>query len=463
MPRTPKRQKLAKPEFVFPPGGGRLETPLPGLKLREDTGDVARWWPNNEHATNGKAAFQCNVQGVAWNKKSKKWVVSHISADTNKQAYLGYFAAFADACVARGAAVDGKAAKGTLEVVEGQLCVSHCGQATCRRTLIPATEFAPDVFTYKKAFSKYAEALALLLHGDTPATRAKIDKRRVGYCLPCRGIQHKSYAEGEHNEVAKCRRVIAEIKAKWAANGGCQVCHTCDTDVLSGDHEGRLGKDDPGQCLSAVWWAVNGGAEALREHYLGPNGAVTCKCLFCHHLEPSHSIHEGADPDDLAEGSKAKIHRDYTTKKQARANKEKLEGRGKCEHPLCCDPFTLLPRVVEEGNCHAFHFAHKDEVDKKFTIADVVNNKQSPATAIPKMDAEMPKCNLYCANCHHKVRFRHTSLHHCAHDPYPPIYSMTPFRAGRRARSSSTRSSRAARRSAPSCVKCVSKMQCFQS
>ena len=284
------------------------------------------------------------------------------------------------------------------------------------------------MFTYKKEFSKYAEALALLLHGDTPATRAKIDEGRRSHCLHCRGVTHKSETKGEHNEKAKCRRVIEEIKAHWAANGGCTVCHTCDTDVLSGDHEGRLGKDDYLQCLSAFWWACNGGAEALRDHYLGPNSTVKCKCLFCHSLEKSHDIHKGADPKDLAEGSDAKRLRDHNLKKQAHVNNEK-QRRGKCEHPLCCDPFTLRPRVVEDGNCHAFHFAHKDEVDKTFTIADMVGNAQSPATAIPKMDKEMPKCHVYCANCHHKVRFRHTSLHHCAHDPYPPIYSTTPCRA----------------------------------
>ena len=405
-----------------------------------------RWWPNTKA---GKAPFQCNVQGVMWAKKSKKWRVEHISADTNKWKSLGFFAWFADACAARAAAVDGKATKGTLEVVGGQLCISHCGLNTCRRTLIPATEFAPDVFVYKKKFSKYADALALLVHGLTPATRAKIDEGRVGKCLPCRGVAHKSYTEGEHSEVAKCRHVIAEIKARWAANGGCTVCHTCDTDVLSGDHEDRLGKDDPGQRLSAFWWACHGGAEALRDHYLGPNSTVKCKCLFCHHLEPSHDIHKGADPDDLAEGSNAKFQRDYKLEKQAHANEEKKR-RGKCEHPQCCDPRTGLPRVVTEETCHAYHFAHKDEVDKMFTIAKMVNNGHSPATCIPLMDKEMLKCNLYCANCHHKVRFRHTSLHHCAHDPYPPIYSTTPSRAARRARSSSTRSSRAARRSARS-------------
>ena len=398
MPPAAKRQKKAKPEFVVPPGGGQLETPIPGLKLKEGTGDVARWWPNDKA---GKAPYACNVPGVVWGKRRSKWRVDHISAVTNKQAGLGCFACFADACAARAAAVDGKVTKGTLEVVDGQLCVSHCGQTSCHRTHIPATEFAPDVFKRKKEFSKYADALALLVDGLTPATRAKIDKGRVGKCLPCRGAAHKTYTEGEHNEEAKCRRVIEEIKAHWAKNGGCQVCHTCDTDVLSGDHEGRQGKDNVRQCLSAAWWAWNGGAEALRDHYLGPHSTVRCLCLFCHWLAPSHSIHKGADPEDLPDGSNAKLQRDYKLDKQEHANEEKKR-RGKCEHPLCCDPFTLLPRVVGEGTYHAFHFAHKDEVEKEFTIGDMVNNHQSPATAIPKLDEEMPKCNLYCANCHHK-------------------------------------------------------------
>ena len=396
--RKKKKQKLAKPAFVFPPGGDALEAPLPGLLLKEGTGNVARWWPNIKA---GKAAYQCNVVGVSWEKRRSKWMVSHISVVTNKQKTLGNFACFADACDARAAAVDGKAAKGDLEVVEGQVCVTHCGQATCHRAHIPATEFAPDVFMYKKEFSKYAEALALLVHGLTPTIRIKIDRRRRSHCLHCRSIAYKSQAEGENNEVAKCRRVIEEIKAHWAGNGGCTVCGCCDTDVLSGDHKGRQGKDAEGQCLDAAWWTMHGGAEALREHYLGPNTAVQCLCLFCHYLEKSHDIHTGADLKDLADGSDAKIQRDYRLDKQAHANKEKKR-RGKCEHPQCCDRRTGLPRVVTATTCHAYHFAHKDEVDKMFTIAKMVANTKSPATAIPKLDKEMAKCNLYCANCHHK-------------------------------------------------------------
>ena len=95
MPPAAKKQKKAKLEFVPPPGGEALETPLPGRLLKDDTGDVARWWPNIKA---GKAAYVCNVQGVVWFKQTSKWMVQHISAATNKRKTLGYFAAFADAC-----------------------------------------------------------------------------------------------------------------------------------------------------------------------------------------------------------------------------------------------------------------------------------------------------------------------------------------------------------------------------
>lgn len=371
------------------------------MPLRTKDGASPRWWENENPRGNGKAKYQCNVPGVTWEGRKEKWRVQNTDANTGKQVELGTFAAFEDACAARATAVDGKVAKGALAVVDGQLCVTHCAKPTCRRTNIPIAEFAPSIFEHKKLFSEFANTLALLIDGLTNATCAEIDKRRRTKCLHCRDVQRKTQMHGEHNETAKCRIVVAEIKAQWATNGGCGVCHTRDVDVLSGDHEDRKGKRDQAQTLNPHWWSVNGGADALRAHYIGDKTNVKCLCLFCHSLESSHNFHFGANPESLNGKRDAKYSRENRLAKGAHVNAEKMR-RGKCEHPLCRDPRTGQARVVTETTCHGFHFAHKDEVDKEFGIATMVHNRQSPATAIPKLDKEMPKCNIYCANCHHK-------------------------------------------------------------
>jgi hypothetical protein len=399
MPRPPKKAKPAKPDFVFPPGGAAI-APVPGLRLKPRTGDVPRWWPNDKP---GKVGLRANnVEGIVWVKRRSKWQVQHLSAARGKHTHVGVFATFEDACAARAAAVDGKATRGDLVVLDGQLRVTHCLKDTCLRKNIPATEFAPDVFRKKKKFSEYAGAINMLLSGLTDATRAAIDERRTSKCMRCRNLLHKSTFDGEYNLIAECRRVIQEIRAHWAANGGCKVCGCCDPEVFSGDHKDREGKEDRKQSLDPVWWAYEGGGpDALRAHYLGPNTTVQCLCLFCHCLASSHNVHVGVDPKDLEDGSQEKRTREYRIANRAHVNADKLR-RGKCEHPKCCDPRTGLARVVTLETCHGFHHAHKDEVEKEFQISKMACVRASPATIIPKLDKEMPKCNLYCANCHHK-------------------------------------------------------------
>ena len=400
MPRkpTPKKAKPAKPDFVFPPGGAAIAA-VPGLRLKPRTGDVPRWWPVDKP---GKAAFACNVPGVAWNKRHDKWYVENISAETNKRKSLGLVADFGDACVLRAAATDGKTAKGDLVVVDGQLCITKCAHHCCRRTNIPATEFAPDVYLYKKDFGKYVNALEMLVQGLTDKARVDIDKLRVVRCLRCRDTERKSYLQGEHNEHHKCRLVIEdEIKAHWVSQGGCRVCGCCDPDVLSGDHEDRQGKEYHEQWLNPSWWACHGGAQALREHYLGPDTTVQCLCMFCHAVAASHGINFSVDSEDLCVASGGEKHREHRHVKRMHVNAEKLR-RGKCEHPLCCDTRTGEPRIVTADTCHGFHMAHKNEVEKEFGIAEMVNGTLSAKSSIPKLNKEMAKCYMYCANCHKK-------------------------------------------------------------
>ena len=128
---------------------------------------------------------------------------------------------------------------------------------------------------------------------------------------------------------------------------------------------------------------------------------MRCLCHFCHALEKSHNLHKGTDLDNLIDGSSAKYKRKYILEKRAHVNADKLR-RGRCEHPRCCDQRTGQARVVTPEIYHAFHYAHKNEVEKRFSISKMVANRSCPATCIPKLDKEMRKCLVYCANCHHK-------------------------------------------------------------
>jgi len=367
-------------------------------------GEMPEWKLGNP--SQRQAPYVSNVKGVVWIQRQKRWDVRHLGPD-GKRKRVGFYSTHAAAYEARAAVTDGQRVPSTLGVVDGELCVSHCSKETCKRARVPATEFAPNVFHNKKRFATYSAALATLAHAPTAAALAEVEALRKKECLHCRGLQLKSIHEGEHNETAKCRRLIVEIKAHWAAHGGCQKCGITDVDVLSGDHEDRLGKGAYRQMLDCGWWACHGGVAALRAHYLGPNTTVRCLCLFCHSLEESHNLHTGADPATLEEGSEAQRHRQYRLAKQEHVNTNKRR-RGGCEHPRCCDPRTQRPRLVVastldmRGTEHGFHMAHKEEVDKAFTICEMVKNCQSPKTAIPKLNTEMPKCHLYCANCHHK-------------------------------------------------------------
>jgi hypothetical protein len=338
---------------------------------------------------------------VAWNKRHDKWAIENINVSTNKRKSLGLVATFYDACMKRAAATDGKTAKGDLVVVGGQLCVTKCAHHCCHRTNIPATEFAPDVYIYKKDFGRYSNAVEMLVGGLAEKARIDIDNLRVARCLRCREVERKSYFRGENNEHYKCRLVAEEIKLYWASHGGCVQCGCCDVDVLSGDHVDRQGKECHEQWLNPAWWAVNGGADAMRSHYLGPNTSIRCLCMFCHAIATSHGINHSVKLEDLCVETGGKTHKEHRVEKRMHVNAEKLR-RGKCEHPKCCDPKTGQPRVVSAETCHGFHMAHKNELEKEFGIAEMVNGTLSTKSAIPKLDTEMKKCYVYCANCHKK-------------------------------------------------------------
>ena len=81
-----------------------IDTSSLNLKLKPKSGTVPRMWRNT-----GKRGgeYQTNVRGVSWFKQTSKWVVEHISAETNEREFLGRFDTWEEACVKRALVTDG--------------------------------------------------------------------------------------------------------------------------------------------------------------------------------------------------------------------------------------------------------------------------------------------------------------------------------------------------------------------
>lgn len=395
MPRPPKKAKPAGPDFVFPPGGAAL-APVPGLRLKPRTGDVPRWWPNDKP---GKAAFACNVVGIQWREDKLTWRVRGLGTN-GKEKFLGHRSSFADACALRSDFTDGKAGRGDLVVLQGQLCVSKCAHPTCSFVNASVCNYAPDPCKFKKLFAEFDAALRVLATSQSKKALVQIEALRRAICLHCRNVKLKSRTTGENNEEAKCSSMVQEIKKTWADNGGCVECGCRDVRVLQGDHKNRSGKDQHEQMLTPSYWACHGGAQVMRQHFIGQHTTVVPTCMFCHALEKSHDIYNALPIEDFRQGSPAYRQRKYTAEKRDYVNKFKIS-KGTCEHPLCKDPRTNAARVITEENVHAFHCAHVDDIEKEESICKIVKKRESFSMARLKLDKELAKCKVYCGCCHH--------------------------------------------------------------
>jgi len=96
--------------------------------------------------------------------------------------------------------------------------------------------------------------------------------------------------------------------------------------------------------------------------------------------------------------SQAKRYKQYIDEKLAFVNKKKMDiERCECDDPTC-------DRVVTLVDCCAFDFAHRPgadgDGDKLYNISVLVNNRMSPKTAIPLIEAETSKCRLMHCHCH---------------------------------------------------------------
>ena len=194
-------------------------------------------------------------------------------------------------------------------------------------------------------------------------------------------------------------------------NPGCREKGPNACQVLEADH---LEPETKIHHLSDYyWWAYNGGPAEMRAE------APKCQwiCRFCHRLEKTgNAANRRGDPALMPAGKSAgteeevrqydaKRHAKISYPKQQHVDAEKLR-RGCC---LKCE------REATPATVFAFDFDHRDPETKligKGTLAGEsggvagLANNNAKAAALDQikdvLDAEMDKCDLLCANCHHR-------------------------------------------------------------
>ena len=313
----------------------------------------------------------------------------------------------------------GRTYRSVLSTRSGKL-FGDCGH--CTKTYRPITYFAPEECIpnvrshpqFLDAFEAYEAAYAERdLEGATEA-RATIGAMRTTQCPSCRRTNNKPTGEKkackEFYEATK--REVCE-RQNGCMNPDCVERGPLAYYVLEGDH---VDPETKVRRLSDwTWWGWNGGVAAMKLEV----PKLQWPCSFCHKLEKtSNQANRCGDPDLMPDGKNSKHATDeevaqYKAKhyaknvypKQVYVDSEKSR-RGTCLH--CTRPVT--PETV-----FAFDFDHRDERSKmigKDTLAGVkggvggivANSAKRASLENIKdiLDAEMAKCDLLCANCHHR-------------------------------------------------------------
>ncbi len=119
-------------------------------------------------------------------------------------------------------------------------------------------------------------------------------------------------------------------------------------------------------------------SEENEKIFLGEIGKCVCLCRFCHRLEM---------PQTNINNSRFSIRRAASHVNSLKRN-------------LAC---RICERQVFEREEHAFDFDHVDRKEKSLEISYMVRT----GYANEKIDAEITKCQMLCANCH----FSKTMMH----------------------------------------------------
>jgi hypothetical protein len=215
-----------------------------------------------------------------------------------------------------------------------------------------------------------------------------------------------------------------ECMAKWyelralMQEMGCHFCGRSDSMTLEhmDPKEKKRSKDGKRTvCLSEYtkWPSIGGPAAMDREFNLKSVKPSCFNCqlmqLTCTAMQPRENV--ASLPDGKSKGTKAEkaaYKRKWQLinryKKQDYVNRYKLKkSGGKCEDcdfrmvPLSFPLSSIIPGKM--GYPHAFHTAHKSELDWEATIGKLVNSNLSYETEKPKIDKELKRCRILCFCC----------------------------------------------------------------
>jgi hypothetical protein len=322
-----------------------------------------------------------------------------------------------------------------------------CNQKRCKKTHGP-DQFCPTgshigAATYTGAVQALTAARCAKDGAAFLTARTTITNLATAWCAPCRAVQ-AAKDKSENSEKGKCRAKLKELRTKGRFSR-CQECGSTrgiefnhrksfhdnmelyDAMVETDGEEAAEARYPPEErklhiVANAAHWKYNGGAEALQAE------AEKCDplCRMCHTLDESSST----APENATSRAKAAA-KTYKTKRARQmailqagyredkrvyvnAIKRKI---GQCENPDC-------PKDGPgEGVCTAgfeacYDLDHLVQATKKYEISDLVANRQSPATAIPLILAEIGlpvdfdvetdpippilarRIRMLCRNCH---------------------------------------------------------------
>lgn len=168
-----------------------------------------------------------------------------------------------------------------------------------------------------------------------------------------------------------------ELKHEFKAGQRCDTCGDTDEEVLTFAHWKRAEKlkskknnrTVPINQIRGLQTLAN---EAKKTRFL---------CHFCHRIETSLENRELFDGKCAAARASIRRNRQYAT-------------QAKLDAKWCVD----CHRSVSEDTCCGFDFDHIDEKSKVACVSVMV----ASCAPITRIEQEIAKCQLRCANCHQK-------------------------------------------------------------